>query len=185
MSARVRDPEAKQAALLDAAVVAFGADGFVASSTGSIARSAGVSEGMVFHHFGSKHGMLEAVVEREVGGFIDRWLGGLDPIDWVEFVEAAFTWVGGHEMVVRIWAEQDDRVIGALRRGMQRGVVPALTAAIIAGQQLGRHRDGDARWYAQSAFAVVGEALIAGAGRGGGPDAVEVARIVAGIVEPD
>lgn len=185
MSARVRDPQAKQAALLDAAVVAFGDDGFVASSTGAIARRAGVSEGMVFHHFGSKHGLLEAVVEREVGAFVESWLAGVAAIDWVAFVEAAFTWVGGHSMVVRIWGEQDDRVIGALRRGMQRGVVPALTDAIAGGQLAGTHRAGDARWFAQSAFAVVGEALIAGAGRGGGPDATEVARIVAAIVDPD
>ncbi|MEM8705640.1 MAG: TetR/AcrR family transcriptional regulator [Actinomycetota bacterium] len=182
---RVRDPEAKRAALLDAAAAAFADRGFQDTSTGAIARAAGVSEGMVFHHFESKHGLLEALTEREVGSFVDSWLAEADPIDWVAFVDAAFTWVGGHRMVVRIWGEGDDRVIGALRRGMQRGVVPALASAIDAGQSVGRHRVGDAQWFAQSAFAVVGEALIAGAGRGGGPDAAEVARIVAAIVDPD
>lgn len=168
-------------------MVAFGEDGFVATSTDVIAGRAGVSEGTVFHHFGSKHGLLEAVVEREVRGFVDTWLADASatPIDWEAFVAATFEWAGDHTMVTRVWSEQDDRVIGAMRRGMQRGVVPAITTAIEAGQGEGRHRAGDARWFAQSAFAVVGEALMAGGGQGSGPNAAEVARIVAGIVDPD
>lgn len=186
MSERVRDPEAKRAAVLAAAAVAFADDGFLTVSTGAIATAAGVAEGTVFHHFGSKHGLLEAVTVEEVGAFVDRLLGP-GPIDWESFVAATFDWVGGHPMVIRVWADGDDRVIGALRRGMQRGVVPALTAALEMGQAEGWCRRGDAGWFAQSAFAVVGEALTAGAGAGTGtgPAAADVARIVAAIVAPD
>ncbi len=60
MSARTRDPEAKRAAVLTAALDEFTYRGFREVSTASIAAAAGVSEGTVFHHFGSKHGLLEA-----------------------------------------------------------------------------------------------------------------------------
>ncbi len=184
MSRRVRDPEAKRSALVAAALEAFSADGFAAVSTGTVARHAGVSEGMVFHHFGSKHGLLEAVTADEVTTFVEGQLlidGG--PIEWERFIDATFVWMAGHDMVIRLWRDQDDRVVGSLRRGMQRGVVPTLAGALEAGQDHGWYRVGDPTWLASAAFAVVGEALIAPLGRGR-PDATEVGRIVRGIVEP-
>ena len=186
MTRRVRDPEAKRSALLDAAAHTFALEGFAGVSTGAIARHAGVSEGTLFHHFGSKHGLLEATTAREVGAFVgDRLHRGGDVIDWEGFIDDAFTWVAEHRMIIRLWDEQDDRVIGSLRRGMERGVVPPLTDAIEAAQTAGHYRDGDPRWFAQAAFAVVGEAFMSRAGavpRPVPPDAREVARIVHRIV---
>ena len=39
----------------------FAEHGFAGTPTAAVARRAGVSEGIVFHHFGSKAGLLEAV----------------------------------------------------------------------------------------------------------------------------
>lgn len=184
MSDRVRDPEAKRAAVLAAASARFADEGFRLVSTGAIARAAGVAEGTVFHHFGSKHQLLEAVIAAEVADLVAGGVAVPGPIDWNEFVAAAVDWIEHHPMVVRVWGEGDDRVIGAMRRGMQRGVVPALAVALAAGQTDGWCREGDVEWFAQSAFAIVGEALIARTSTRRGPDADEVARIVAAIVEP-
>jgi AcrR family transcriptional regulator len=62
-----RDLTAK-ARIRDSAMRLFGARGVAATSLRAVAKEAGVSPGLVIHHFGSKEGLLrvvdEAVVER-------------------------------------------------------------------------------------------------------------------------
>ncbi|MBM4779532.1 MAG: TetR/AcrR family transcriptional regulator [Archangiaceae bacterium] len=53
--------------ILDAAVEEFATRGYEAASTNLIASKAGVAKGLVFHHFGSKEGLLEALFDRELG----------------------------------------------------------------------------------------------------------------------
>ncbi len=53
---------AKQERILHTATQLFGAEGVAAVSTARIAREAGVSEGLIFRHFGSKQGLVEAIV---------------------------------------------------------------------------------------------------------------------------
>jgi len=60
---RRRDPAEKRAAILAAARESFGRDGYGSTTTAQIARRAGVSEGIVFHHFGSKQGLLAALAD--------------------------------------------------------------------------------------------------------------------------
>lgn len=52
--------------ILDAALEEFGTRGYEAASTNLIASKAGVAKGLVFHHFGSKEALLEALFEREL-----------------------------------------------------------------------------------------------------------------------
>ena len=59
--------EDKQRQILDAAVRVFAAQGYEASRVGDIAREAGVAYGLVYHYFGSKEAVLEAVF-REAWG---------------------------------------------------------------------------------------------------------------------
>lgn len=59
--ARTRAPDDKRARILTAARELFAEQGFQKTSTAAIAREAGVSEGIVFHHFGSKRGVLSEV----------------------------------------------------------------------------------------------------------------------------
>jgi AcrR family transcriptional regulator len=49
--------------ILDAALTLFGAQGYDRTPTIQIAKAAGVSEGLIFRHFGSKAGLLAAIIE--------------------------------------------------------------------------------------------------------------------------
>src|SRR5438128_1966423 len=52
-----------KARIRDAAMELFGASGVAASSLRATARAAGVSPGLIVHHFGSKEGLIRAVDE--------------------------------------------------------------------------------------------------------------------------
>lgn len=78
--------EATRAALIGAAIEAFGRDGFEAASTRAIAEAAGANQALIGYHFGGKSGLylaaLQHIVERigeRVGplvGSIEAELGG-------------------------------------------------------------------------------------------------------------
>ncbi len=53
----------KQEKILAAAALLFGRDGFHATSTSKVAKQAGVSEGLIFRHYGNKEGLLQAVID--------------------------------------------------------------------------------------------------------------------------
>ena len=162
MTTRTRDPEAKRAAVLDVAVRMFTEHGFRDVSTATIAAEAGVSEGIVFHHYGSKHGLLEACAAATSRDFIAEELGArhVERIDAEQLVAATFDWVSTHQLIASLWAEADDRVIGSLRRGMQRSVVEHVAARLRDEQRAGRCRPGDPTLFARLQFGLVGEALV-------------------------
>jgi AcrR family transcriptional regulator len=62
--AQIRDREVTVPAILAAAEIEFGTNGFAAARTESIAARANVVKGMIFHYFKSKEGLFEAVLER-------------------------------------------------------------------------------------------------------------------------
>lgn len=53
----------KQEKILDVALKMFAEKGYHATSTSKVAREAGVSEGLIFRHFGNKDGLLQAIME--------------------------------------------------------------------------------------------------------------------------
>ena len=53
--------DAKRRLILDAAVRVFARQGYDASRVGDVAKEAGVAYGLVYHYFGSKEAVLEAV----------------------------------------------------------------------------------------------------------------------------
>ena len=53
----------KKENILTAALELFAKDGYNATPTSKIAKQAGVSEGLIFRHFGSKKGLLQALIE--------------------------------------------------------------------------------------------------------------------------
>jgi TetR/AcrR family transcriptional regulator, fatty acid metabolism regulator protein len=59
--------EDKQALILQAAVRVFAAQGYEATRVGDIATEAGVAYGLVYHYFGSKDAVLEAVFREQWG----------------------------------------------------------------------------------------------------------------------
>ncbi|MCK5731155.1 MAG: helix-turn-helix transcriptional regulator [Draconibacterium sp.] len=52
----------KQEKILQAALQLFAKEGFHATSTSKVAKLAGVSEGLIFRHFGNKEGLLHAIL---------------------------------------------------------------------------------------------------------------------------
>ena len=115
---RRRDPAGKRAAVIDAASTLFQADGFEATSAAAIASTAGVSEGIVFHYFGSKHGVLEACSNAAAADFAGVEIKAhRDGIDYHRLVTQTFEWLAEDRMIRRLWSEGDDRIVGALRRG--------------------------------------------------------------------
>jgi len=77
-----------RARLRDAALHLFARQGFAATSTRAVAAEAGVSPGLVTHHFGSKEGLRRAV-EDEVLRVFDEALAELDDLDDQETMLAA------------------------------------------------------------------------------------------------
>lgn len=53
----------KQEKILQAALQLFAQEGFHATSTSKVAKAAGVSEGLIFRHFGNKEGLLQAILK--------------------------------------------------------------------------------------------------------------------------
>ena len=53
----------KKEKLLHAALELFAKDGFKTTSTSKVAKHAGVSEGLIFRHFGNKEGLLHAIMQ--------------------------------------------------------------------------------------------------------------------------
>lgn len=56
--------EERERVILDAATKLFASGGFHATSTRKIAATAGVSEGTVFHYFGSKNALMLGILDR-------------------------------------------------------------------------------------------------------------------------
>jgi len=53
----------KQESILQAALKLFAENGYNATATSKVAQEAGVSEGLIFRHFGNKEGLLKAIME--------------------------------------------------------------------------------------------------------------------------
>jgi len=53
----------KQEKILHSALELFAKEGFKATSTSKVAKHAGVSEGLIFRHYGNKDGLLEAIMK--------------------------------------------------------------------------------------------------------------------------
>jgi TetR/AcrR family fatty acid metabolism transcriptional regulator len=59
--------DVKRRLILDAAVRVFARQGYEASRVGDVAKEAGVAYGLVYHYFGSKDAVLEAVFREQWG----------------------------------------------------------------------------------------------------------------------
>lgn len=90
---RVRDKDAKQRALLDAAAEVFSEFGYEGAFTKEIARRAGCSEALIFRYFGDKQGIFERVVARDSSAATQRGEARLSvqyPDRFSEYIEDLF-----------------------------------------------------------------------------------------------
>ncbi len=75
------------AKLIEAAREAFREQGYAGASMDELCRRAGLTRGALYHHFGSKEGLLEAVVQQihcEMGQVLDATFRA-EPKKWVAF----------------------------------------------------------------------------------------------------
>jgi AcrR family transcriptional regulator len=64
--------EASRERILDSAIQLFSARGYAATGVHEIARGAGIEKAALYWHFGSKEGLLAAVIDRMDAEFIER-----------------------------------------------------------------------------------------------------------------
>ncbi len=105
MAERTSGSEEKRRQILDAAVRVFAHKGFHASRVGDIAEEAGVAHGLLYHYFGSKDEVLDAV-------FHENWSVLLDRIRAVEQTDEPSAEQLRHvaAILLRTWRHEPDVV---------------------------------------------------------------------------
>ncbi len=152
----IRAPALKREQILAAAKTLFVENGFEKTSTLQIARQAGVSEGILFHHFGSKRGVFEALAEEFVSaGAAAAMPAGATELTEEQVVRGAFDFADANPALYKMLTQ-----IGmALGDGNQTArsaiIVNAIEQQLEAAMAEGGIRNGDAHIMAQLQFAVV------------------------------
>lgn len=161
---RTRDPEAKRALAVEAARRLFAERGYAATTTADVARHAGVSEGILFHHFGSKEGLLAAVAG-EYGRGLAEAMFGAAPLgpglpSSAEMLGRAFSFVREQGTLARILVlSPDPGSRETARRASREQIVAALSGAFADWSARGLLRPMDPQIVAELLFALVEAAL--------------------------
>ena len=105
-------------AILDAAIVRFGRDGFRATSVADIARDAGVGGTVAYAYFPGKEALFLAAVDEDAAGVIEEGLRSIEDtlVDWHQVLMATLVGaVDRHPLAKRLLAglepEVTDRVL--------------------------------------------------------------------------
>src|SRR5262245_31707263 len=162
---RRRDPEAKVARLMASARELFATRGYGATTTADVARHAGVSEGMVFHHFGSKAGLLQAVAAdygRGLGEAMEAAARAQPPEGFVEAsLRAAFRYVRERGASVRYLQERaEPGDTAAARNATRTEIVASIERGLVQQRGSGLLRPLDPHITAELLFALVEAALM-------------------------
>jgi AcrR family transcriptional regulator len=158
--------EDKRQLILAAAVRVFAAKGYEASRVGDVAKEAGVAYGLVYHYFGSKEAVLEAVFREQWGRLLAavalaEQTGGNAP-EQLEIVV---------KIVLRAWRDDPD-LVRLLVREITRSphiqdeldeigqAFSSLERLVVRGQEEGTFRpDLDARLAAWMLYGALEEVL--------------------------
>jgi AcrR family transcriptional regulator len=162
---RTRDPGDKRTRLMQAARELFAERGFAATGTADVARLAGVSEGILFHHFGSKAALLEAVAADYGRGLAQAMFaaapGPADGPAAEPMLRAAFAYVRANRAFSRLLklAPEAGGDAGA-ERATRAEIVAALERGLRAWSEAGQLRPLDSQIAAELLFALVEAALL-------------------------
>ncbi len=160
--ARRRAPGEKREQIAAAAARLFAERGYVGTTTAGIARAAGVSEGIVFHHFRSKRELFGAVAASYGREFV-RAMFGDDPTRRPPSpraaIQAGFAFVGQHRELHRAFATRDPDLAPLVRAGTHDPIVAALEKTLQAAVALGAARSMNTRIVAELCHALVAGAL--------------------------
>ncbi len=193
LRARTRDPAEKRARVMAAARRLFAERGYAATTTADVAGRAGVSEGILFHHFGSKEGLLAAVAAEYGRGLAEAMFAGEPfgetPPSAERMLERAFAYVREQGTLARLLVlSADPSSAQTARQATRAEIVGALARAFAEWSARGVVRALDPQIAAELLFALVDAALIACFVRGGGAREEaylrETIRCVEGAVMP-
>lgn len=191
---RTRDPEQKRARVLDAARRLFTERGYVATTTADVARRAGVSQGIVFHHFGSKEGLLAAVAADYGRGLGEAMFpasgsleGELPSVDGT--LRRAFDFVREHGALSRLLVlSADPAAQQTAHKASRVEIVAAIARSLAEAHERKLVRPMDPQIAAELLFALVGAALTECFVRRGGEREAdylrETVRCVEGALRP-
>jgi AcrR family transcriptional regulator len=160
---RERDPEDKRERILLAAETLFAAHGFAQTTTLQIAREAGVSEGVLFLHFGSKQGVLNAI-SSSYGALmaLAAMEGSADDVvpDTRRIVQRVFAHVEQHGLLHEvIGCTRDPEDANSAFRSLRQVVVSALEKVLVAWKSRGFGSYQDTQITAALGFGLVQTAL--------------------------
>ena len=138
----------RRAAIVDAAVELFARSGYQGTSLAEIAERVGVSAPAILHHFGSKAGLLVAVLADVDERHLDSGAavfepGGLEtdpPVATVRRGHGRAPQVSAIHLLLEAEHLHDDGPIGEYLRRRARAMRSRVAAAITAGQQAGEIR---------------------------------------------
>lgn len=151
---RKENASATQAALQNAALRWFSAQGFEKAPVGSICADAGVTVGALYHHYGDKKGLFAAVVEQVDAGLVQQALAARQTViasggsAWDAFLASIDTVLqaGTNAPLRRLMLVDAPAVLGAQVWGeiRQRQGLGAMQASISAIQAHGIFQGHDA-----------------------------------------
>jgi TetR/AcrR family transcriptional regulator len=154
---------AGEAAILDAAVRLFSANGYDAVSMREVASEAGVSKANIYHHFDSKEGLYRAILQQsaeDLSGLVETLAEGAGSFESriAEFAAGHLRHLDGNplasRLIIREAFSSDDersrmlvdqvfgsifeRIVSIFRAGQQAGALrreldPALCATLLMG----------------------------------------------------
>jgi AcrR family transcriptional regulator len=171
----------------------FAERGYAATTTADVAARAGVSEGILFHHFGSKEGLLAAVAGEYGRGLAEAMFAGRPlgetPPSAEEMLGRAFAYVREQGALARLLVlSADPTGAQTARRASRAPIVAALAEAFAAWSARGLLRPRDPQIAAELLFALVEAALsecfVRGAGAREADYLREAVRCVEGALMP-
>lgn len=137
-----------KAELISAARLAFATDGYAASAMDTICAAAGVTRGALYHHFGGKEGLLEAVVlqiDAEITLRLDAEYSR-HPDPWDGFRACCLLWLqqARDPEIQRVFLRDAASVLGQRMRELdQQTSIVSLRDALSLLMQAGRIRQAD------------------------------------------
>ncbi|MEM7443834.1 MAG: TetR/AcrR family transcriptional regulator [Pseudomonadota bacterium] len=147
-----RDPERTRASILAAATQEFAAKGLEGARTDDIARRAGANKRMIYHYFGSKEGLFQAVLEdtyAEIrGSEAALQLTSRDPVEAMgQLVAFSFDWFLKHPEFVKLLNEENLHGAAHVRasnvaRSLNMPLVELISELLERGAKSGQFRTG-------------------------------------------
>jgi len=158
-----RAPAEKRARIIAISRACFSEQAYGATTTAEIARRAGVSEGTIFHHFGTKRGLMVAVAENyahEMAHAILHDLESFDPPATEECFHRGMVFLQNEGALgLHRPAAPADEPVGIVRAAVREALISKAVHVIDAWQERKLVRRMNSRLWAETMFPVFDQLL--------------------------